>query len=458
MPDEEKAEVTFTEGTHPASLPPHKAFVTAVCGLGGVTLLLGIGVAPANATPAYTTTYTKTFGYTAAQGSWAVPADVEDLTVTIAGAAGTTGQFLPDPPPGGSGGVESIHLGTAYAGLSLQYLVGGEGFGSQPMQGGYTDAAGGGATYLADSTSLLAVAGGGGGGGFYQGNASGQTSGGNGGVATTSGASGDGGTGVGFAFPASAGSGASGATPGIGGVRLSSFPANLYQGATGDTPVAYSGGTITPSLGGSGPLQGGGGGGGCAGGGGGSGTAGTFNGNTYFEYASGGGGSGYLSQGPTGTPSTGNAGDGYISFTYTVPSTLAVSTPTVTAGTATTATVAGLPVNTEFTLLLLSSPVQVATGTTDANGNATIQVTIPAGTTAGSHTLEADVGGVAAAASDPFTVLAAPPSPTAGGTDVTTASTLADTGSTVSLPLGAAALAIIGLGFVAVWISRRRRA
>jgi len=129
-------------------------------------------------------------------------------------------------------------------------------------------------------------------------------------------------------------------------------------------------------------------------------------------------------------------------------------------------------VNTAVTVTLHSALVEVAHGTTDADGAVTLSATIPADTTAGAHTVQASVGDEVLASSA-LSVTAAStvptqpsnPSPGANAGDAGSGAgsganahgadaTLARTGSDIAVP-GMLALLMIAAGAIAVL--RRRR-
>ena len=66
------------------------------------------------------------------------------------------------------------------------------------------------------------------------------------------------------------------------------------------------------------------------------------------------------------------------------------------------------------TLTLHSEPVEVGTATTDASGNFTAEVTVPAATEAGDHTVVAESASPAVSATAPLTVTA-PTAPAPSG-------------------------------------------
>ena len=128
------------------------AALTSVTALAGAALL----AAPAAAdTPPITgcTSCTATYNSAGESATFVVPTKIKTLTVTVSGAAGGTVPealtSLPDPV-GGSGGVTTVNLGTAYAGQTLLLGVGHVGQGS----------------FIQTTSLLLAVAGGGGSNGY----------------------------------------------------------------------------------------------------------------------------------------------------------------------------------------------------------------------------------------------------------------------------------------------------
>ena len=106
--------------------------------------------------------------------------------------------------------------------------------------------------------------------------------------------------------------------------------------------------------------------------------------------------------------------------------------------------VAGFAPNTRLTVTLHSTPVQVGTLTTDANGAGSATVTIPASTTPGAHRIVVDQADPAAQAAAPITVTAAPKP-----------GTLPGTGGAAGIAAFILA-ALIGTGVLLI-VSRRRR-
>ena len=168
-----------------------------------------------------------------------------------------------------------------------------------------------------------------------------------------------------------------------------------------------------------------------------------------------------------------------------------LSTPTITvapqaveAGKSVTVTGTGFAPSSPVSLTLHSDPVEVGTATTDDTGSFTAEVTVPAATEAGDHTVVAAAESPAAEASAPLTITAAPaPAPSAdpstepSGQPSTEPSTqpsavpspsadqgrkggkggLARTGSN-ALIVGACALAAAGVGTAFIRRSRRHKA
>ena len=144
----------------------------------------------------------------------------------------------------------------------------------------------------------------------------------------------------------------------------------------------------------------------------------------------------------------------------------------------------GFAPSSPVSLTLHSDPVEVGTATTDDTGSFTAEVTVPAATEAGDHTVVAAAESPAAEASPPLTITAAPaPAPSAdpstepSGQPSTEPSTqpsavpspsadqgrkggkggLARTGSN-ALIVGACALAAAGVGTAFIRRSRRHKA
>jgi hypothetical protein len=135
--------------------------------------------------------------------------------------------------------------------------------------------------------------------------------------------------------------------------------------------------------------------------------------------------------GPNGT----SAATGGDEFTWVTP-TLNLSSASVDVGGTLTVSGGGFVPNATLDVVLHSSPVTLATITTDPTGAFSAAVTIPAGTAAGAHTIDVADASVALTVVDP-------------------AAALASTGSDPSGPLGlAAALLALGLLLVATRIRR----
>lgn len=332
----------------------------------------------AMSTAAPGTTSVDFFYYTGTQGSWAVPGNISDLTVDLFGGAGAHDDSI---RASGSGSM-TIDLGTAFAGQTLHYLVGGNGKGSAASAGG-SDNAGGGGTYLATEDELIAAVGGGGGSGSAAAGAiTTATQGGSGGYVSISGAPVAGGTGATVSNPQAAGHGAVGSTAGEAGISSSGSPETT--GSAGGSVTTVSEGVIHPSLGGYGADGAGGGGGGYAGGGGGS----LYSANGTDEYGAGGGGSAYSVPGFPVKRGTSTGGLGGIVFHFRIDFSLRVSPMEVAAGSSLTAQIEGLERLNSFVLRLDSQTGPVlAMGRTDSLGSARITVAIPGGTPSGEHVL-----------------------------------------------------------------------
>ena len=136
----------------------------------------------------------------------------------------------------------------------------------------------------------------------------------------------------------------------------------------------------------------------------------------------------------------------------------------------------GFAPSSPVSLTLHSDPVEVGTATTDDTGSFTAEVTVPAATEAGDHTVVAAAESPAAEASAPLTITAAPaPAPSADpSTEPSTQPSavpspsadqgrkggkggLARTGSN-ALIVGACALAAAGVGTAFIRRSRRHKA
>jgi hypothetical protein len=140
---------------------------------------------------------------------------------------------------------------------------------------------------------------------------------------------------------------------------------------------------------------------------------------------------------------------GYNGASVTSPST---STPT--AGQALSLTIKGFGASEYLKVVLNSDPVTLLekAGPTDSSGGATISVTIPSNTTAGSHTITVTGLSTGRTASFPITVKAA----SSSGSGVPTGNTggLVDSPVNPLLPIAAGAVLLIGV----VALSRRRAA
>lgn len=127
---------------------------------------------------------------------------------------------------------------------------------------------------------------------------------------------------------------------------------------------------------------------------------------------------------------------------------LAAETGDTLAGTKSTITATGLKPGEDYTIVLRSDPVTLASGTVASNGNLTQEVTLPADLTEGSHsiTLTSEYwDGTALSSVIYFEVTA----DGALGEVTTTAPELADTGLALILPVVlASVLAAVGLGFI----------
>ena len=335
---------------------------------------------------------------TGPQSSWVVPANASDVSVVV--AAGSGGDSANLRPVGGAGGQVSVDLGTKYDGETLYLLVGAQG-----AVGGGPQPSGGGGSYVATTSGFVVIAGGGGGGGGSMASAFppvvGSPAGGAGGFSSITSNGGNGANTPGFE---AAGTGAVGATPGL----APNLPTVDDAGVAGSAASVASDGTITPGAGGfPGVTPAGGGGGGFAGGGSGDLQEPPLSDPGVNEAGPGGGGSGFLTAGLTASATAPHTGNGSITFTYSLVPTISTSASNVTVGGTFSATVGSLPASTAFTVLLSGSTTSVASGTTDANGDpVTVAITVPTGTSLGSHTLSLSVGRAVVATSTAFTVVA----------------------------------------------------
>jgi len=365
-----------------------------------------------------------------AQTTWAVPANASDVSVVVAGGAGGNNTYA--NAPGGAGGHVTVDIGTTYNGQTLHVLVGAAG---QPVT---TSSPGGGGegSYVSSTSGFVVIAGGGGGTGALS-TPVGTLPGGAGGYAT---ASADGEDGPIVNTYDISGFGAVGATPGT----ATTQPGLSSYGGTGGVASVALDGTITPGVGGNAaPMLGfpiAQGGGGYAGGGGGSAETGGPN---SAGAGGGGGGSGFLAAGLTASATAPNTGGGSITFTYSLAPTITAPPSGVVAGDATTTTVDSLPASTAFTVVVTGSSTVIGSGTVNANGDpVTLPITLPAGTSAGAHTLSLIVAGSTVAVSPAFTVAAL---------------TLAATGVTVPWWVPSGAGAVVVLGVLLLWWGSRQR-
>lgn len=139
-----------------------------------------------------------------------------------------------------------------------------------------------------------------------------------------------------------------------------------------------------------------------------------------------------------------------------------VSANVVPPGASITVTCGGFRARTVVRIILRSTPREIGTAITDGAGSLTQAVTIPADTELGAHELvmsgESASGGVREV-SVPLTVVAS-----RSGVDVLESRTnagrgggeLSRTGSSHTVPLGAAAVGLVGLGTASLVIARRR--
>ena len=365
-----------------------------------------------------------------AQTTWVVPSNASDVSVVVAAGAGGTNTYA--NALGGSGGTATVDLGKAYNGQTLHVLAGAAGAPVTVVAPG----GGGGGSYVAGLSGFIVIAGGGAGAGALSTPPAAQP-GGAGGYSTSSA---DGGAGTNANGYTTSGFGAVGAVPGAPGTGDSP----VATGGSGTASSVASDGTITPGDGGA-PggtsgyptAQGG---GGYAGGGGGSDQTG---GPSAAAAGAGGGGSGYVASGLIVSATAANTGAGSITFTYSLAPTISAPTTSVAAGSASTAAIDALAPGTAFTVRLSGTNAQVAAGTIDANGDpATVSFKVPAGTSAGVHTLLLVVNGATVATSAGFTI---------------TTLALAATGASVPWWVGPGALALLALGLALLWLERRRR-
>jgi hypothetical protein len=151
------------------------------------------------------------------------------------------------------------------------------------------------------------------------------------------------------------------------------------------------------------------------------------------------------------------------STSITYNATMAASPSTVAAGGTTTVTGSGFTPCAEVTLTLHSDPVALGTATADATGAFSQQVTIPASTTAGTHTITGAAGGTNGIATITVTAEGTSTSAGSGSSSSTAAVTpaqsggpLAFTGAHAALYSGLGLLLVLAGGTVA-FLARRRR-
>ena len=300
--------------------------------------------------------------------AFTVPNGVNSLSVQVAGAEGGNLYGSSDAPGGETDAALSVTPGEM-----LTLIVGGQGGGGYGGYGGggasNNSAGGGGGSFVGNTSALLLAAGGGGGNG--DGNA--------GGAGAGAGQNADNGTN----YPGYSGLAGNGATP-TGGGAPGCFDGGYCGGAGGGPATSTS-----PGTGGDGRSEtiGGGGGGGYYGGGGGT-------------YAGGGGGSGYADPSASQVTGTlgGNAGPGFVTFTYSSPATdvtVSLTPPSITADGSSTSTVTatvtdlnGDPMSGD-TVTIGSSGAQTVGPVTAGASPGTYQATITSTTAAGQATITA---------------------------------------------------------------------
>ncbi|WP_116449433.1 LPXTG cell wall anchor domain-containing protein [Blastococcus litoris] len=124
----------------------------------------------------------------------------------------------------------------------------------------------------------------------------------------------------------------------------------------------------------------------------------------------------------------------------------------VAPGTKLTVSGTGYAAGSSVSVIIYSTPQVLTTVVADASGNFSVEVTVPAGLAAGSHTLVAsgvDANGVLRYVTVPVTV-------SASGTAAVSGAKLANTGADVTVP-AIAGLGVLGLGAGLIVVSRRRR-
>lgn len=308
-----------------------------------VAVASGFGVMDAHAAACNAGETAQVFSFTGAEQTFTVPAFVNSVRIVALGAQGGDGASGGNGAAGGTGGLGGSAVGTLSVspGQSFSVYVGGRGnvFNGGGLAGNANAGIGGGASDVRTGGNAVAnrvlVAGGGGGGGRAGCELS-TVTGGNGG-------SGGGGNGVNGTdaptpsfSPTGVAGGGFGGTPGTGGAAGIGCAGFLGQvGATTATEIGGQGGngqSCCCFTFGSIPGGGGGGGGALGGGGGGGGSAGTTGCSGNDKGGGGGGGGGtsanFLASSVTMTPGV-QAGDGDVTFCYSVTPQTAADIPTL---------------------------------------------------------------------------------------------------------------------------------
>lgn len=137
---------------------------------------------------------------------------------------------------------------------------------------------------------------------------------------------------------------------------------------------------------------------------------------------------------------------------------IGLSADSISAGGKLTITGKGFKSGSSASFTLHSTPVNLGTATVDAQGVATLSVSLPASVAPGQHSIVIDgvgVNGQARQLSAALTITAAATAPETAPTTAPTADDLATTGATSTLMIGGAALALI-VGLLAMAGTRRR--
>lgn len=129
------------------------------------------------------------------------------------------------------------------------------------------------------------------------------------------------------------------------------------------------------------------------------------------------------------------------------PDVVAAGQPSLVSG-------AGFPAGSQLVVKLFSDPVLLATTIADSLGNYRVAVTIPAGTTPGTHTLVVAPASGTPQAQTAITVTAA--AAAAGATTTTTIASLSLTGGNIQGP-GLVAIALVLTGLALLVVTWRRR-